>query len=252
MFPSLARREMMFGGLLTVFYGTCGHCPALAQDDKGSGCHIPSDQFPDYVSRIVRVGSSYAAQEEISPRSGNAALDRALVRSLARLTRMFDVLPGFAYYREAGRPNAQATTEVLLQRTDGTVLFGLGLLQMLLQRPSHPDASIVAVCAHEYGHIVSYKNGLIRRLDPTGTQPFRAEQYADYIAGFFAGARKLERPDYPAVVFATTQRSFGGGSHGTGVQRGEAVQQGFLDAYQRRLSARQGIQRGYEFAMGRP
>jgi len=167
---------------------------------------------------------------------------------------MFDVLPGFAYYNDAGQPNARATSQPLLDRTDGTVLFGLSLLSSLLARPQHGDASVVAVCAHEFGHIVSYKNGLISRLAPNPMQPFRAEQYADYIAGFFAGKRKRERPSFPAVAFATTQRSFGGpvrGSHGTGVERGQAVEQGFLDAYTKNLTPAEGMRAGFDFAMSR-
>ncbi|PZP69449.1 metalloprotease [Methylorubrum populi] len=192
--------------------------------------------------------------EQIEPRSGNAQLDRALAQTLAKLSKTFDVLPGFAYYRDNGRPNALATPEVRLQRTDGTVLFGLEMLQMLLQRPEHPDASIVAVCAHEFGHIVGYKTRLIEKLAPNRRDPFRAEQHADYIAGFFAGMRKLERSDFPAIVFATTQQSFGGtlrGSHGTGQERGEAVLEGFKAAYERKVTPAEGIQLGFQYAMTR-
>ena len=184
--------------------------------------------------------SFYSGAEQIEPRSGNSNLDRALAQSLGMLSRTFDVLPGFAYYHDDDSPNARAMTDALLNRTDGTVIFGLNMLRLLLQRPQNPDACVVAVCAHEYGHIISYKNGMINQLDPTRSQPFRAEQFADYIAGFFAGTRKRQRPSFPAVAFATTQRSFGGmtrGSHGTGAERGEAVQRGFLDAFQRRLKS---------------
>ncbi|HYI48093.1 MAG TPA: hypothetical protein VEX35_06465 [Allosphingosinicella sp.] len=222
--------------------------------DTPTGCYIPNDQRQYFVDRISTVHSFSNGSEQIEPRSGNANLDRALAQSLGMLSRTFDVLPGFAYYRDDDRPNARALSEPLLQRTDGTVLFGLGLLRMLLQRPQNPDASVVAVCAHEYGHIVSYKNGMISQLDPTRTNPFRAEQFADYVAGFFAGVRKRRNPTFPAVAFATTQRSFGGstrGSHGTGVERGEAVERGFLDAYQRQLSPDQGIQAGFAWTMAR-
>jgi len=167
------------------------------------------------------------------------------------LSRTFEVLPGFAYYRDTDGMNARATPAVMLDRTDGTVMFGLGLLEHLLARPSHGDAAVVAVCAHEFGHIIAYKLGLQQRLISNGS-PFRGEQFADFIAGYFAGLRKLERPDFPAVAFATTQRSFGGsvrGTHGTGVERAAAVEAGFAAAYRDRMDSSSGINVGYQYAM---
>lgn len=185
----------------------------------------------------------------MEPRSGNAALDRALARSLANISRTFDVLPGFSYYDDSGNANALATSEVLLGNTDGTVLFGLAMLRDMLARPRHGDASIVAICAHEFGHILSYKNGMIHELNPPGNGPFRGEQFADYMAGYFAGTRKLVSPSYPAVAFAVTQRDFGGGDHGTGDQRGNAVQRGFVDAFQRKLTIDQAAQEAFAYSM---
>jgi hypothetical protein len=187
--------------------------------------------------------------EPIEPRSGNSSLDRALAQSLATISREFGVLPGFAYYTEQSHMNALAMSEKRLDHADGTVLFGLKLLRYLLGR-ERPDAAIIAVCAHEFGHILSYKNGMIRQLDPSGgRQPFRAEQFADFMAGYFAGRRKLVHSDFPAAVFAVTQNSFGGGSHGTPQQRGLAVQEGFLTAYQKRLEGSLAVQAGFNFAI---
>jgi predicted metalloprotease len=176
------------------------------------------------------------------------------VQSLAKLTSLLGVLPGFAYYNDSDGSNAKATPEKLLDRSDGTVIFGLQLLKECLARPANGDASIVAICAHEYGHIVSYKNGMIGQLDTQGSGDqgvFRAEQFADYIAGYYAGTRRRENRDFPAVAFATTQRSFGGGDHGSGKQRGDAVQAGFLAAYQRNLGRESAFQDALKFCMGR-
>jgi hypothetical protein len=202
-----------------------------------------------YFNRSSEVQTFASGNEQMEPRSGDRNLDRALAQSLATISREFGVLPGFTYYDDGGRPNAKATPEKLLDRTDGTVLFGLGFLRDILRTQQRPDASIIAVCSHEFGHIVSYKNGMIRQLCPNRAQPFRGEQFADYMAGYFAGRRKLEHPDFPAVAFATTQRGFGGGDHGTGEQRGRAVQQGFVDAYQRRMVASNAIQAGFQYSM---
>lgn len=250
------RREFLFDGLLGFAFTCAATCACHANIDSSRvfGCHIPEDEANSFFEKTTTAQMFAQGTESIEPRSGNPQLDRALAQTLARLAQTFDVLPAFAYYRDDGSPNALATPERLLERADGTVLFGLAMLQDLLRRPQHPDASVVAVCAHEFGHIVGYKTGLIRQLAPNQRNPFRAEQHADYIAGFFAGLRARERPDFPAAIFAVTQREFGGttrGTHGTGEERAAAVVEGFKASYERRLSASDGIQQGFQYAMSR-
>lgn len=250
----LSRRRVVLNGLLTVIGGSCCARLAASTQPGHNGCWLAPDQAQPYFATAREVHAYQNGNERIEPRSGNSALDRALVQSLARLTNLLGVLPGFAYFDDSTRSNAKATNAPLLDRTDGTVLFGLRLLQECLARPSNGDASIVAICAHEYGHILSFNNGMISTLDPPGSGDqgvFRAEQFADYIAGYYAGTRKRQNSDYPAVAFAITQRSFGGGDHGTGEQRGEAVEAGFLAAYQHRLEPTQAFQDGLQFSMQR-
>ena len=250
----LTRRTILFDGMLTVIAGSCCVSNSASGQISSGGCWVPPDRTQPYFATSREAHAYQNGNERIEPRSGNSALDRALVQSLARLTNLLGVLPGFAYFDDSAGSNAKATSAQLLDRTDGTVLFGLRLLQECLARPANGDASIVAICAHEYGHILSYKNGMIRTLDAPGSGDqgiFRAEQFADYIAGYYAGTRKRENPSYPAVAFATTQRSFGGGDHGTGQQRGEAVEAGFLAAFQQRLDPESAFQAGLQFSMQR-
>jgi hypothetical protein len=247
---AMHRRDVLFGGLLMVLWKEDHATACCSEKAAGTGCRLLSGEESDFFARTRIVEAFETGDERIEERSGNPQLDRALAQSLAMIARMFSVLPGFGYYDDSDGPNARATPAARLGRTDGTVMFGLKLLKQLLAGPERPDASIVAVCAHEFGHIVSYnRSGMIDKLSPDPRQPFRAEQYADYIAGFFAGKRKLEEPNFPAVVFATTQRRFGGGDHGTGQQRGEAVQQGFLAAFDRKLTPEEGVQAAFNFAM---
>lgn len=248
-----SRRTVVLNGLLTVIIGNCCNA-ASAQAQSQGGCWVPTSRVQAYFASSNEAYAYQNGNEHIEPRSGNSSLDHALVQSLARLSNLLEVLPGFAYYDDSSAPNAKATSAQLLDRTDGTVLFGLSLLQECLARPSNGDASIVAICAHEYGHILSYKNDMIGTLSPSGSGDqgvFRSEQFADYIAGYYAGVRKRENPAYPAVAFATTQRSFGGGDHGSGRQRGEAVEAGFLAAYQRNLAPQVAFQNGLQFCMQR-
>ena len=109
-------------------------------------------------------------------------------------------------------------------------------------RPENPEISVVAVCAHEFGHIVQFKHGLDRELQEGQSTAKCVELQADFLAGFFAGRRKLLQPNYPAAVFATTQFSFGDdmvddpNHHGTPEQRGAAVVKGFELAYKQQRS----------------
>jgi hypothetical protein len=244
----LSRRQVIAGVSLLICTIPCGHSHAQGSDN--GGCWVPNDKAESFFSRTTSARVFSNGHEDMEPRSGNPTLDRALAQGLATISRTFGVLPGFAYYQEERDVNAKATSEPLLNQTDGTVMFGLSLLRLLLTK-DRPDASVLAVCAHEFGHIVSFKNGMISSLAPQRNAPFRAEQFADYMAGYYAGTRKLLNSSYPAVVFATTQNFFGGGDHGSGTQRGEAVEQGFLAAYQRRLNSEAGIQAAYDFAMQR-
>lgn len=247
------RRQMLLGGLLTVAYVACrpAGCAERGGDADVTGCWIPEQKVDSFFKRSTGA-MLFGADSRFQRHSGLPGLDYALAQSLGMIATTFMVHPAFAFYHDgAGRENARATARPLLQNADGTVLFGLDLLRELLARPDHGDAAVVAVCAHEFGHIVSYKNGDILQLAPDPARPFRAEQYADFMSGYFAGYRKLRRPDFPAVVFATTCRSFGGGDHGTGIQRGEAVQAGFLAAYRQRLDPSDGIAAAMHFAMSR-
>jgi hypothetical protein len=250
----MERRRVLFGGLLTLVGAAfaSSECVAAADDSSVTGCWIPRKKVSSYFARSSGATLFGEGTGSLQQHSNIPGLDFALAQSLGMIARTFGVHPAFAFYPDGlGQENARATPERLLQNADGTVLFGLDLLQELLARPDHGDASVVAVCAHEFGHIVSYKNGDIERLAPDPNQPFRAEQYADFMSGYFAGRRKLERPEFPAVVFATTCRSFGGGNHGTGEQRGEAVQEGFLTAYRDRLDRDDGVVAALRFAMSR-
>jgi hypothetical protein len=251
---NITRRSLVLNGLLTVIAGSCCSLHARAVPSRRHGCWLTPEEAKPHVSTVKEATIVRSMRARIEPRSGNRELDKALVQSLARLTGMLGILPGFAYFDDASGPNAFATTERILGNTDGSVLFGLKLLEMCLKRPTHGDASIVAICAHEYGHILSYKNGMMDKLSPANSGDegtFRAEQFADFVAGYYAGTRKRANPSYPAVAFATTQLSFGGGDHGTGEQRGEAVQEGFLAAYDKGLAPEPAFERGLEFSIGR-
>ncbi|HEX2885618.1 metalloprotease [Vineibacter terrae] len=237
----IARREVILGGSLTLLWAAMHPCAGTAQARSRAayrGCILTEAELSSYYDTKAEMRMYMTGREPIIHKSGNAAFDYALAQTLARLTATLQVLPGFAYYDDHDGLNAFASDAVRMQKADGTVLFGSRLLRRLMAGDDHPDVAVTAVCAHEYGHILQFKRGLIPRLQAGQTTVKRAELHADFLAGYYAGRRKLEKRDYPAAVFAATQHSFGDNQvshpshHGTPDERAAAIVAGFKAGYE--------------------
>lgn len=256
---SLDRREVLIGGLLTVSWMPAISTVCGAQDPSahhGRGCVVAATSLRPYLSRETDVVLRFTGNEPIISKSGNPIFDRALAITLVKLTRAFDALPGFGYFQESPNenPNAMALPYARLANPDGTVLFGRRLLDKLLALPDHPEVSVTAVCAHEWGHILQYKRGLRDRLlaDSSTVKPM--ELHADYLAGYFAGLRRRDNPGYPAAVIALTQYNVGDpynyspDHHGTKKERGAAVVAGFEAAYHHNRPLDEAVEAGIGLA----
>lgn len=240
----ISRRRLIGGALALPLACPCAHAAT-------EGCGVEGSIAESLIDQLPRT-YSFNGKEEIIYSSGNELLDRALTRALYRLSQDFEVLPGFGYLPEIN--TALATQSTRLARADGTVLFGLPFLKQLLQRPEHPDACVVSVCAHEFAHIYQYKTGLIKILRQSRQKAI--ELHADFLSGWFAGVRKRNNPDYPAVVFAALARDIQAQlganreTHGTPEQRGTAVERGFLASARDRLTLSQAAQEGMRLVGG--
>ena len=151
---------------------------------------------------------------------------------LASISSVLNVLPGFGYYDDGDSHNAYASPRIRAGRTDGTVLFGLGLLRDKLNEQAG-GSRVAAVCAHEFSHVVQFKHNIqsrIRNGQPT-VKPI--ELHADFLAGYFAARHREDNPSFPAAEFAMSQ--YKGGDpyvgqedhHGTREERGAAVEAGY-------------------------
>lgn len=246
------RRRLFIGACLAA--GLCSQCRTWGQDSslpKVYGCYVPAAKAKPYFG--VSEGGSMVDidKHSLKTNSASADLDYAFAQALGVLCRDFEVEPAFSYYDEGdGGRNAKATpTRLIAERPDGTVLFGLKMLSHLLDTEDNPSLAIVAVAAHEFGHIVAIKRGLQAQLVIDEAAPFRGEQFADFMCGYFAGLRHKKHNDYPAIVFANAIRrmaSPGDTSHGSASVRGRAVSQGF-NAAELELDA--AVQTGFNFAM---
>ena len=151
-----------------------------------------------------------APQETPIPSETDIAVQLALAITLAKLSDLLGILPGFAFFNEGtGGQNAFASRSRRLGRDDGSVVFGQVMFGKLMQSQDSPELGVAAVCSHEFGHILQFKMDLQNRLVGPDGRVKRLELHADYLAGYFAGLRKRERADFPAAIFAQTQYDFG-------------------------------------------
>jgi len=226
------RRELVLGGLVTIVCGCgCAHSRVVPP-----GCVTDDTAIRGLVGNAPHSFDINSGPLESG--SGDRDFDRALAISLSKLCDIFGVLPGFAFFDDSdvgGRGNAFASRSQRLGRADGSVVFGKKLLHNLLQQ-EQGAAAVIGVCAHEFGHIAQFKRRVRDNMVVDGKIK-RLELHADYLAGYFAGRRKLEKNDFPAAVIAHTQWVGGDFNtwkpthHGTPEERGQAVVEGFQAAF---------------------
>jgi hypothetical protein len=250
----LGRRDIVLGGLLTILWGGCG-CPAHAglspRAARACGCMLDPEEATSYLNASLVMPQQVTRDKPVIASSGDKGFDFALAQTLYRISETFGVMPGFAFYDDYDGPNAFAMRASKLGNPDGTVLFGLRYLKAALAQKEYPDIWVTSICAHEFGHILQYKRG----LDLISGQKTikRCELHADFLSGFYAGRLKLQRPDYPAAVFATQEYAAGNydyanpSFHGTPDERAHAVVRGFEAAYRDRLKLDEAFDLGVKF-----
>lgn len=251
----LTRRETVLGGALTLVWTSCACAQAGLRGRHSFGCMLDPEEADPFLTTATEPQAFDGPRpEKLIMSTGNRDFDYAFAQTLSRLTDVFGVLPGFCYYDDFDGENAMATTATKMKRADGTVLYGKRYLVTCMSALESPEAVVSATCAHEFGHIVQYKNKLDGRLKQGQPNVKRLELHADFFAGYFAGTRKLQKPDYPAAVFATNRYARGDFGtdiqhHGTPEERAAAVVRGFETAYRERRNFADAIQIGMNYAL---
>jgi hypothetical protein len=255
----LTRRETVLGGALTIVFSGASVCACAtrAGAPNSRGCRLAKADLDAIFPAGTETRTYVTGDEQIILNSGDRYFDLALAQTLAKLYGVFGVLPGFAYYNDvdAQNANAFATTEQRLNRTDGTVLMGINMLKSLRTSGESPEAAVVAVCAHEFGHILQFRDDLDLQVDLGQPNVRRSELQADYFVGYFVGLRKREKPTFPAAVAALTQYSFGSTDakspdyHGSQKERGEAVVRGFQASFFNRKNLNDAITESTAYVM---
>ena len=138
-------------------------------------------------------GGAAESYIRIAKSSGDAETDRFLGSALGRLSSTFKVSPGFAFFDDSKSENAVAIRETLLGNGPGTVLMGMKLFGRLMARTNDGGITVIAVCAHEFGHIYQMYAGYETPLNQLDTRTNRPhELHADFLAGYYLALRKTE------------------------------------------------------------
>ncbi len=164
--------------------------------------------------------------------SNDQYFDAAFGSVLVELARDFGVFPSFFFYDDGGVPNALATPRRVHPESDGTVLIGTTMLQNAMYIPGG-DAGILAIAAHEFGHIVVFKNAdrLFNRV--RGLPRFSLELHADFLSGYFLGKYEDRFPEIDVGGVGSVWLGLGSqdptnpGTHGTVAMRRDAIQTGY-------------------------
>jgi hypothetical protein len=170
------------------------------------------------------LSASSAGNIELLSLSGNAELDNAHQREGLALIGKFGVTPRGFFFDDHGAPNAYATSKVTNSLgPDGTVVFGLTLLDSELKRDGGYGLAVPAIMAHEFAHIVQFK-----RKSTLSTK--EQELQADYLAGWYLGNRWIYtdvRAAFEAFFQMGDYQFNSPNHHGTPKQRLAAIQAGF-------------------------
>src|SRR5438105_3044829 len=115
------RRRILAGGAGLVLGSASKR--AVAAVPESAGCCLRAGDLGAFTS------NGNALQDGMIGTSGDGDFDRALGRMLVRLATEYRVSPGFGFYDDSAGLNAYATRESRFPGRNGSVLFGVKLLQ---------------------------------------------------------------------------------------------------------------------------
>lgn len=210
----------------------CGVSPsAQAAIPRPDGCCLIGWGIVAAGLRSYGVARLGGESPQMVTTSGDRRVDRELGRALLRLGATFEANPGCAFFDDEDQPNAMALTANEVPRTRGTVLFGQSLFQEAMG--SDDDGmSVMAVFAHEFGHIAQFNTGMHNRLSAGYPTQKLVELHADFLAGYYLGLRKSEHPDLRlwsagALIHHLGDNNFTAPNHhGTPQERTAAIEAG--------------------------
>lgn len=228
----LSRRSVILGLTGCTCCGSLAHGASSMQATPG-GCGVPAPDIPLYEPRVL-------PPESLDPDSRRFAqaftagpnIADARTKAINRLSQTFRITPPFDFYNDAGAPNAKAYRPTS-SFPQGKVVFGLGLYERLMQQDAS-GASVLAVLAHEFGHIAFFLSSDEARVMSGRRTVKRSELHADFLAGYYLGLRKRDTPQVSLRKAGILIWSLGDDQyddrnhHGTRDERNLAAEAGFV------------------------
>lgn len=208
---------------------------AQPQLQDNAGCCLVGAQAQQIIHRLST--SATSGNSALLHSSGNTRFDSAFGMMLAQMARILEVRPGFAFYDDGALPNALALRQSYLSDTQGTVLLGRGVLHTHLTRNEYGDMPIMAICAHEFAHIVQYNHNSQARLNHGQVTVKRTELHADFLAGYFLGRSSASIKPKQLLEIGQSWEGLGDNNftdtyhHGTREERLGMIEAGFGGAH---------------------
>lgn len=245
-----------------VLSGTIGICCCASSGfarsvSEISGCWL----LPGETSLLGLGDKDFGAlpsSEDMTNTSGDKDLDRALGRALTRISGAFKVNPSFAFFKDDNAPNAYASPDTNTAGTRGSVVFGRTLFQDQFRRYKDEGVSVLAIAAHEFGHICQFQQNLSSTLQGTERTVRRIELHADYLSGWYLGLLKKRNSSISLWSSGDTFHRIGDSNftnelhHGTPEQRVAASRAGFDLANSGEENVQGAIMRGKDYILGLP
>ncbi len=258
----VSRRELLVNGLSAAAGAPVLGVSTPAAANSVGGCLISHNQFENVRHTATSFGNASVSlfdRAKYIRTTGNPALDRALDASIKRLADLFGQVPAFGFYSQGDHPdispmNAFATrVRSDIPGTWGTIGFGNELFEHEMKDHDPSGSTIVAVIAHEFGHIWAMKAGIMDKLTAGESTVKRSELHADYLAGFFLGTRKRAAPSISLQAAGDLFNRIGDydvgnkDHHGTPKERVAAAEEGFKVSYVQNRDANYAFVAGLEY-----
>jgi len=203
--------------LLLVISTVWGQASTPPQENDSGGCFLSAKADRDITTRVVEAQTVIRRDQY-----------DALMNILSGLSHAFRVSPKFYIYDDRGSANAFATKEIHdSEYRDGAVMFGTKLIASEPEQTGFANYTIAAIMAHEFAHIVQFKNG-------STLSTSQKELQADYLAGWYtANHGPAGIAESQALISFYRKGDYGFNDpdhHGTPEERLRAVQAGVKDA----------------------
>lgn len=135
------------------------------------------------VIRSATIGKSVIRRALQS--SGNDELDKFCRNESKKLDELFDVKPELLFFDDSNNRNSYAISKIIDDKngieSDGTVLMGISFATELFHRYYEIESlPLVAVMAHEWGHILQFRYNSLRNQ-----RIVIGELFADRGAGWY-------------------------------------------------------------------